>query len=155
MVLTEYRGFFYNPETKLFYNDDAGKHLVPGSVDGKEAPFTFEPAVAGMWPFGWPARTLMPFSYATKETAERMRVILSRWIRPTSAHAIALVLVEHTDYFGFKPSVPERLIEVSYKFGTDYPLRLNAGEEASKLMRNSEQWCKQSFEATLKTAGIF
>jgi hypothetical protein len=155
MALTEYRGYFYNPETKLFYNDDAGRHPAPGSVDGNEAPFTFEPAVAGMWPFGWPTRTLMPFSYATAETAERMRVILNRWIRPTSAAFITLTLVENTDYFGFKPSVPERLIEVNSKFGLDYPLRLNAGDEASKLMRNSEQWCKESFGATLKTAGIF
>ncbi len=155
MALTEYRGFFYNPETKLFYNDDAGKHPAPGSVDGKEAPFTFEPATAGMWPLGWPVRTLMPFGYATAETAELMLAILNRWVRSTTSDLfVTLTLVENTDYFGFKPSVPERLIDVRYRFGLDVPLQLNAGEEASKLMRNSEQWCKESFRATLRTAGV-
>ena len=153
MSLTEYRGFFYNPETKLFYLDEAGKKPAPGSVDGKEAPFTFEPATAGMWPFGWPVRTLMPFSYATEETTERVLRILKSWLWGSTN--IILTPMENTNYFGFKPSVPERLIQVQDWQNINNPLRLNAGEEASKLMRNSADWCRESFRATLNNAGIY
>jgi len=109
-----------------------------------------------MWPFGWPVRQLNPFDYATKETAERIRAKLTSYIPMTSLTTVNLTLEENrpSNYFGFGPSHSQWLIRVNYKFGTDMPLDLNAGGEASKLMRNSESWCRQSFIATLREAGI-
>lgn len=147
MALTEYRGFYYNPETKLFYLDEEGK--VPQSDK-----FTFENPTAGMWPFGWPVRQLNPFDYATKETAERVRAIMTKWLQGNILVTLECVENKPSNYFGFQPSIGQWLIRVNYRHGTDMPLELNAGGEASKIMRNTERWCRQSFFATLKTAGI-
>lgn len=149
MALTEYRGFYYNPATKLFYLDEDG--TIPATDK-----YTFENPTAAMWPFGWPTRQLNPFDYATRETAERVRVKLNSFIPMTLLNSITLTLEENkpSNYFGFSPSQSQWLIRVNYKFGTDMPLDLNAGGEASKLMRNSENWCRASFIATLQGAGI-
>lgn len=150
MALTEYRGFYYNPETKLFYLDEAGK--IPQSEK-----FTFENPTAPMWPFGWPVRQLNPFDYATKETTDRVRARMYEWLPPGLSKNVRLIPFENkpSNYFGFQPSVSQWLIRVNYSFGNaDTPLELNAGGEASKIMRNSENWCRQSFLATLAEAGI-
>lgn len=149
MALTEYRGFYYNPATKLFYLDEDG--TIPATDK-----YTFENPTAAMWPFGWPIRQLNPFDYATRETAERVRAKLTTFIPMSSLTNVTLTLEENkpSNYFGFGPSHSQWLIRVNSKFGTDMPLDLNAGGEASKLMRNSENWCRQSFIATLREAGI-
>ena len=140
--MRDLNGLFFDAATGKMYKED-------GSFTG----FTFERAT---WtgPFGlaipWP--WLNPLSFATAETAKKIRDIVETWLVTQPMNFIGWkVTVDEQKVTGPFTRTLERQIVVE-KFGVSE--QYSAGELANSIMRQGEEVAKKQFFAALRTAGF-
>ena len=134
----------------LFFDASTGKVY---KEDGTYSGFTFErPTWTG--PFGlaisWPF--LNPLSFATDETARKVRDIVETWLTTMPMNFVGWkVTVEEQKVTGPFTRTLERQIVIE-KFGVSE--LHSAGMLANSIIRQGEEVAKKQFLAELRTAGF-
>jgi len=142
--MKDFNGVFFDVATGKTYKDD-------GTFTG----FTFEPLPTWTGPFGlaisWPF--LNPLSFATDETARKVRDIVETWLTTMPMNFVGwkVEMDDRQRVTGPFTRTVERMIVVE-KFGNSE--QYSAGMLANSIIRNKESGARTSFLAELRTAGF-
>jgi len=139
------QGIFFDPSTGKSYKEDGTYTGFAFEVPRWTGPF----GLAIQWAF------LNPLSFATAETAEKIRAMVESWLTHISSQNQGwIVKVEEQKVVGPFTRTVERQIRV-YRFGESGRFHeSSAGMLANSLIRNSEEQAKRSFFAEMRQSGF-
>ena len=139
------QGIFFDPFTGKAYKEDGTYSGYTFEVPRWTGPF----GLAIQWQF------LNPLSFATAETAEKIRAMVEGWLAyiPNHGHGW-IVKVEEQKVVGPFTRTVERQIRV-YRFEESGRFHeSSAGMLANALIRNPEEQAKRSFFAEMRQSGF-